>query len=148
MQRGSHTTSWLDIQDIIGDKKLWPKYVLLKFWCSRINYRDRVVIASFAYANGCDYRSLNECLSNINRNYTGVKGNKIKELFHYWAHPIHGFARRAKRTAYNIINKQVEDLNGEHVSFRYNTLVIPYFTIADRGRGLSDDSVDLSTICD
>ena len=43
---------WLDLEDLVGDHKLWPKKVKRKIWKRSIGHFDRMIICSFAFVNG------------------------------------------------------------------------------------------------
>ena len=45
-------TVWMDIQDIVGKARLWPREVRQLFWQKNPSHFDRLIVAAFVYING------------------------------------------------------------------------------------------------
>lgn len=104
---------WLAVQDLIGPKENWPSFIPNYMWCGPLDYKDRVVIASFFYQNGVSAEFLIEVLEFVNKQRLTVKrAAKILELYKYWSDPIEGFARRTRYFAFDLVVRKVLDLNG------------------------------------
>jgi hypothetical protein len=43
---------WLYVQSVVGNKRLWPRYVVLKVFCSYLDEGDLRVLCAFLYGNG------------------------------------------------------------------------------------------------
>lgn len=106
------TNLWLDVQDVIGGKEHWPQFIVMLFWTGKLNYKDRLTIASFCYQNGLDPQLMIECLKFTNCNMTPRKERKLRDLYDYWSDPNFGIVRRSNYFAYEIDSRRVLDLNG------------------------------------
>lgn len=103
---------WLEVQDLIGDKDLWPYYVRDCLWRSELNYRSRVVIASFFYQNGVSIEFVLEVIKFCNKNWNNNKLIKISQLYNYWNDEWLGERRRSTYFAYDINLRRSLNLNG------------------------------------
>lgn len=69
---------WLDIMDIVSPPKNWGpmrnQYVQA-FWHKKVSYQERVKIASFAYANGLNFKVVEDFLRARN-----IKESKIEKI--------------------------------------------------------------------
>lgn len=107
---------WHVIQEVIGDKVLWPSYVLDGFWKCPLNYHWRLVICAFSYGNGLSVDLLLNFLKKYRaREINGFRERKIRDLYRYWDHETLGHERRSRRSHYNIAWREVLDLNGGEV---------------------------------
>lgn len=53
-------TKWRDIQDIIGQAKLYPKIIRRLFWTKNLSHFERFLLTVFAYVNGLEITILLE----------------------------------------------------------------------------------------
>ena len=43
---------WTELQDLLGDAKLWPKKIRRLFWTKNVKHFDRIILSSFVFVNG------------------------------------------------------------------------------------------------
>lgn len=115
---------FLLVQDLIGDKSTWPKYVLYSLFCSKLQYRDQVILGPFFYGNGLDMGSMLEMVAFVNSHYSKEFERKMKALYELWEDSE---LDRSRRTYYDLILKRVVDLNGDPI------------TVEQRGTGIVND---------
>ncbi len=46
--------AWMQLMDIMGEARLWPKFVRRAFWTVKIKHWDLVRQCAFVYINGCN----------------------------------------------------------------------------------------------
>lgn len=126
---------WLVLQDVIGPKEVWPQFIVNYIWCSTLGYKERVVITSFCFQNGCHEDVLIDCLRRVNRYCTELKVKKIRDLYLYWTDPVEGFLRRSNYFAYSLHDRRVLDLNGSvrgDNSYQVGTRTEVYYQCPER----------------
>lgn len=97
---------------MIGDKDYWPAYVKKAFWCSKFNYKDRLIICTFAWGNGLPIDVLIEFFWYVNNGYfTKSVENKIRGIFETFEKSDRVY--RARRTYFDTTVGYVLDFNGD-----------------------------------
>lgn len=102
---------WLLFQDVVGGAHMWPRFLRNYFFCAPLNYKNRCVIASFAYINGASVDLLIDTLKRINVHWKPTVQTKLIGLYKYWDDEENGFLRRSRYFAFNIHFNKVLDLN-------------------------------------
>lgn len=69
-------TMWMDIQDIVGRVKLWPKRVRTAFWAQDPDYFQKFLMVTFAWVNGLSMETLLEWLIFRRKCFPGDRRHK------------------------------------------------------------------------
>lgn len=104
--------AWKDVLDCLGDPVTWGPMksdYRKALWCPTLNYRNRLLIASFCYQNGCNLSCVVTFLEKLGREKKKI--DKIKALFVYWNDSQDGQQRRANFWSYNMYLGCFADLN-------------------------------------
>lgn len=109
MPRGGE--SWSVLTDVLGPVEFWPQYVVDTFWKKRWSYRNRLVIATFCYGNGCSLELAIDFYREFRK--PGTQLNKLtrhlRQLEDWFDNsPI----IRARYNYYDLVECKVLDLNG------------------------------------
>lgn len=98
--------SWMEIQDLIGEAKLWPKFIRELFWRKRLLHWDRIVLATFCYINGLDPVILTEWIGLLGlcRDQSGIR--HIQALYRLFSH------RNYRLYGYNVSHNRYEYIDG------------------------------------
>lgn len=119
---------YLQVQDLIGEKNLWPYNIRYLLWKCDYSYSVRVKLASFFYLNGLNanetVRLLNFC-----RGLHPLSEVKLYKLFDYWNDPNLGVIRRSRYFSYDLLRQTSCDLNGNVRDIR--TVSADNFTSSD-----------------
>lgn len=102
-----------DLEDVVGRINNLPSYICRSVFRSVVNYRHRLILASFAYGNGVHSEVLIGALYDVNPSMNHLKATQIRKLYEYWDDNFHN---RSKRTYYDVTAKKVLDLNGNQVN--------------------------------
>lgn len=122
---------WSDVQDLVGGKENWPRYVIKGLWCSDYRYYDRLVLATFFFGNGIHIDVFCELLLFIKRG--NVKSSVLKKLRDLYKKFEKGdFEYNSRRTYYDMILRRVVDLNG---NFALDKFYKGEFNVAGVGVG-------------
>jgi len=79
------------------------------FWCKHLNYRNRLLVASFCYCNGVNFQLLKDFL--IARSQIQPRQiYEIEKLYDYWDDNDEA---RARYYAYDVTVKEFTYLNGK-----------------------------------
>lgn len=100
-----------EVCDMIGDLAFWPVFVLDAIFCSNLNYKHRLAIASFMYLNGASEYTMLDLVMTCNSNRDVQKYLKMVKLFSYWNDSVNGYDRRDRYFSFSIFYNQVTNLN-------------------------------------
>lgn len=103
---------WYIIQEKLGPRELWPKYVLNTLFCSKLRYGDRLILGSFFFGNGIDLKEVFDVVKLCNKSYSKKFETKVKDLYGYWEDSE---LTRDRRTYFDMTLRVPLTLNGDHI---------------------------------
>lgn len=114
--------SWVEFQDLVGaSASRWPIVIRHLYWCSTLNYKERLAVTAFSYLNGASCEALLEVLR-FTKVLTGQqstrKAAEIVGLYNYWNDPSFGAHRRSKYYSYDLQLRTLTYLDGSYRGVR------------------------------
>lgn len=80
---------WLAVQDVVGDAKLWPKFIRKMFWDRNLKDHNRMILVNFSFLNAISEYFLHDILSfTLKGSYTKTRRREIKDRFAYLNHKV------------------------------------------------------------
>ena len=101
-------TAWMNLQDVVGPVKLWPKHIRKRFWKKEVNHFDRLMVATFAWINGLNPFLLYDWL--IVRRVMlldSAEHQHLQRLFQYFEE-----GKKYRLYAWNVTNGRYKWLDG------------------------------------
>jgi hypothetical protein len=108
-ERRNAVHPWIRVQEIIGSRRIWPRYIILKTFCSYLGHSDLEVLAVFYIGNDVCLDLMVQLLYRVNSHMRGWKEGYVRN-FGNW---LMGDERiRSRYTYYNVRRRRVVDLDG------------------------------------
>ena len=110
---------WRDIQDIIGNARLWPYRIRALFWKQGVKHFERILLVTFVLVNGLNPEVFMEWVDLVNLCNNTSARRHFEALFRLLPE------RNYTLYAYNVTNNRYEYLDGRvrryvHASRRDN----------------------------
>jgi hypothetical protein len=100
---------WFMVQHVVGQRNLWPRYIVLKVFCNYLGFKDLKILAAFFLGNhvGCDLAV--RLLYRVNSHFGEIKRRTFVNYYN-WLIGSREFRRGV--TYYDVRRRRVCNMDG------------------------------------